>query len=292
MTRDPGSAAADRKKPWKRRAIARVGKILNVLLAAPFRVLGRDRQAIVVSTILEHLSFVYTKRLPGDARLRFFGPAYKPAWRGISVLTKQPEVPQWIDGFEPKSVYWDVGANVGAYVLYAALRPETSVVAFEPEASNFYVLSRNVALNDMSDRVTVYPLALAEKMRFDRLSSVHLTVGGSRHAFGDPSQSWWTGLKPIFRQGMVAFSIDELVFEHGFDFPNYLKIDVDGIEDLIIAGAKHAIGDQRLRSILVERQPHRADAMRGMHDSLIANGFEVTTDAGANVIYTRAAMPS
>jgi len=35
----------------------------------------------------------------------------------------QGELIEWIDGFRPNGVFWDIAANVGLYTLYAALRP-------------------------------------------------------------------------------------------------------------------------------------------------------------------------
>jgi hypothetical protein len=35
----------------------------------------------------------------------------------------QGELIEWIDGFRPNGVFWDIGANVGLCALYAALRP-------------------------------------------------------------------------------------------------------------------------------------------------------------------------
>ena len=53
------------------------------------------------------------------------------AGRAATMLTKQPATIEWIDRFQPGSVFWDIGANVGVYTLYAALRGDTRVVAFE-----------------------------------------------------------------------------------------------------------------------------------------------------------------
>ena len=37
------------------------------------------------------------------------------------LVGREPETIDWIDGFEVPCTFWDVGANVGAYTLYAAL---------------------------------------------------------------------------------------------------------------------------------------------------------------------------
>src|SRR5688572_16327185 len=44
-----------------------------------------------------------------------------PVSRAASLFDKQPATIAWIDAFPAGSVFWDIGANVGVYSLYAAL---------------------------------------------------------------------------------------------------------------------------------------------------------------------------
>ena len=276
-----------KKRPLKWRLIVALGVAINTLLWLLSRVLGKRRQAIVLSTILEQLQFVYEQPIQGNGTLRFYASAYKPAWRGFTLYAKQPEVPRWIDTFEDHSVFWDVGANVGVYSLYAAKCKAAQVVAFEPESANYFILTRNIALNCLGKAITPYSIALAERMQFDRLNLFHMAIGGSRHAFGDLTKSWSSGSDPIFSQGMVAFAIDDLVFTYGFPFPHHIKIDVDGIESEIISGAPRVLADMRLRSVLIEGQEHRPNETRRMQGMLESFGLHMIEDAGANQIYRR-----
>ena len=41
-------------------------------------------------------------------------------WRARTYLTKEPETINWIDGFKKNEVFFDVGANIGLYSIYAA----------------------------------------------------------------------------------------------------------------------------------------------------------------------------
>ena len=50
-------------------------------------------------------------------------------------------------------MFWDIGANIGVYTLYAGLRGDTRVVAFEPAGVNYFLLAANCELNRMNDRV-------------------------------------------------------------------------------------------------------------------------------------------
>ena len=52
--------------------------------------------------------------------------------RARSLLSKEPETITWLDRLEEDDVLWDVGACVGSYSIYAAVRRGVRVVAFEP----------------------------------------------------------------------------------------------------------------------------------------------------------------
>ena len=68
----------------------------------------------------------------------------------------------WLDKtLHDGDVFFDVGANVGIYSLYAALRnPKTKVYAFEPEYSNLHQLKQNILLNSLAETIFPYSLAL------------------------------------------------------------------------------------------------------------------------------------
>ena len=45
--------------------------------------------------------------------IKFYSIDELPLWRAHSLLTKEPETIEWIDGFEDNDVFWDIGANIG-----------------------------------------------------------------------------------------------------------------------------------------------------------------------------------
>jgi hypothetical protein len=54
-------------------------------------------------------------------------------YRARTLLEKEPETIAWIDTFADGDVQRDIGANVGVYSLYAALRGH-EVLSFEPSS--------------------------------------------------------------------------------------------------------------------------------------------------------------
>ena len=54
------------------------------------------------------------------------------------------------------------------------------------------------------------------------------------------------------KQGMIGFSVDDFISQFRPPFPNYMKLDVDGLEWRILQGAARTLRDPRLRSLIVE----------------------------------------
>jgi hypothetical protein len=75
---------------------------------------------------------------------------------------------------------------------------------------------------------------------------------------------------------MIGFSIDDLIEKFLPSFPNYIKIDVDGIEGKIINGAKKTISDDRLRSLLVELDATREGYCQNVIELIEGGGMKLT----------------
>ena len=98
--------------------------------------------------------------------VNFFIPNELINWRVETLFTKEPETLEWIDKFSntDEVVFWDIGANIGLYSIYAAKKHHrASIVAFEPSTSNLRVLSRNVSINNLDEQIIINQLPLAEK---------------------------------------------------------------------------------------------------------------------------------
>jgi FkbM family methyltransferase len=168
------------------------------------------------------------------------------------LLEKEPGTIAWINTFVPHSVFWDIGANIGVYTLYAAIVRDCSVLAFEPAAPNYYGLNRNLVLNKIDGRVRAYCVALDRVCRLDAMQMRDEIIGTALHTFGKPIDYKGEEFAPAWQQGAMAVSIDTLAFQFGAPFPSHIKIDVDGLEIAVIEGGQHTFADPRLESVLVE----------------------------------------
>jgi FkbM family methyltransferase len=172
-------------------------------------------------------------------------------WRAQTLFTKEPETTEWISKFLPTDIFFDVGANIGVYTLFAARRCR-QVFAFEPEASNYKVLNQNIRLNLLGDRVLAFPFAIAETMRLNSLRLHSTDPGAALHVFGRNIDFKSDRFEPVFEQGAVAITLDQLVFDLGLPVPTQIKIDVDGLEAEILQGAPRVLAHRELRGLLLE----------------------------------------
>jgi len=211
---------------------------------------GGKRSALIAARFAEDLVPIVTQTTRWG-KIDYFCAGEVPEMRARTMLTKEPGTIEWIDTFDTEDVFWDVGANVGVYSLYAALR-NIRCLSFEPSPGNFYLLSRNVEINRMDNRISALCVAFNDATRLDSFYMASTELGGALNSFAESVD--WRGqpFTASFKQAMIGFSIDEFVHKFSPPFPNHIKIDVDGIEGKIIRGAKLTLADTRLKSILVE----------------------------------------
>lgn len=173
------------------------------------------------------------------------------SWRVRTFFTKEPETLEWIDTFRAGDVLFDIGANIGLYTIYAATK-SIRVVAFEPESQNYALINQNICLNGVGGCVQCVAVAMSDRSGVDYIYVSRFRPGESMHNFGD-AQDWdHRTFEPSFQQGSLSFSLDRFLEFQPAPFPTHIKIDVDGIEAKIIDGASRTLGDERLKSLLVE----------------------------------------
>lgn len=182
--------------------------------------------------------------------LQFVVPNSLNRFRALTFSTKEPETLEWIDGLAKGSVLWDIGANVGLYSCYAAKARDCKVFAFEPSVFNLELLSRNIFNNNLSDKVVVLPIPLSDKLSISKLNMSNTDWGGALSTFGKEYGHDGKTLKKTFEYQLVGLSIDEVVKLLKIPAPDYIKMDVDGIEQLILAGAKATL--KKVKSISIE----------------------------------------
>ena len=143
---------------------------------------------------------------------------------------------------KPGMVFVDVGANDGYYTLFAARRvgPTGLVIAAEPSSRERAHLQRNLGRNGL-DNVTVVPAAigaasgLADLHLAHGVHAGHNTLGAFAHDDVVRASLERVAIEPL----------DSVVTRLGLTHVDFVKIDVEGAEARVIAGAMKVLGSMR-----------------------------------------------
>lgn len=209
------------------------------------------RRASVLARVRSGIMPVVTIRT-ARGQFRAYSPSRISDWLLRRFHRDEPDTLEWIDEIPENAVLWDIGANIGLFGIYAALRPDVRVLAFEPAAGSYAALNENVRLNGMDDRISAYPVALAGEAGLDVLNMGSTEAGSSFNGFGTERHQFGGTIRTSFRQGAVGFAIDDFVRLLSPPLPTHVKLDVDGIEADILRGGRETLGAPGVRSMIVE----------------------------------------
>ena len=146
----------------------------------------------------------------------------------------------------PGSEAWNVGANVGVYVLQLAnwLGPEGRVVAFEPNPAARRLLDRNVRLNRLQGRVEIVPAAVGADAGFTSFF-VAGADGMGRAGRPNPQLPNATSLE-------VPLTTLNIWARHRGRHPAAVVMDIEGWEIAALSGADDLL---RTATFVVELHP-------------------------------------
>ncbi len=149
----------------------------------------------------------------------------------------------WIRSFGPEDVFFDIGANTGALSLVAGVAHQgrVPVYAFEPAFDNFESLVRNIFANRLEHVVTPLQVALLDHSGLQPFYYKRRGAGSAMHAAGEALDYLRLPFEAAAVQPVMAFSLDDLTTVLGLPRPTRIKIDVDGFEHKVIAGATRVL---------------------------------------------------
>ena len=231
-----------------------MGKIKNKLKIIIAKALSwiakRSAGQFIHAILLQHAMHTKKTVSHNDVKLILTTPNTLNVYRADSFSSKEPETLDWIDSFDVGSTFWDVGANVGLYSCYAAAKRSCEVIAFEPSVFNLELLARNISNNSLAGKVAIMPLAISDKHDFNRLNLTTTQWGGALSSFGETYGQDGKELDIAFSFKTFGISLDMALDVFDLDAPKYLKIDVDGIEHLILKGGLAVLA--HVHEVLVE----------------------------------------
>jgi FkbM family methyltransferase len=142
-----------------------------------------------------------------------------------------PEMLAWRQILEPGDLFIDVGANIGAYTIWAG-ELGAEVIALEPARDTFGLLTENVELNG-------YPVKLIQ-------AAAGASPGVSRFTTG---RDCVNRLDPDGKVEIAIVTIDSVIERRTV---TGMKVDVEGFEIDVLRGCERALQEHRISLIQLE----------------------------------------
>lgn len=149
-------------------------------------------------------------------------------------LPESEELQIFFSMLPDNGVFVDIGANIGWYSILAALNG-AYVYAFEPIPETYQRLTRNIALNHVS-QIKTFPVGLGEKRGSETFYYNPNASGSSSRAdldyFGD-------GRTQVVNS--MIDTLDHIACEEQFERVDLIKCDIEGAELFAFRGAVETI---------------------------------------------------
>lgn len=143
-------------------------------------------------------------------------------------------------------VFVDVGANMGYFsLLWAGINPSGRVIGFEAAPRNITLFQKNVAINNLSDRITIIPKAAghyAGEIAFD---------------IGPAEQTGWGGISASSTSNSISVPVVRLDAELADLEIDVLKIDVEGADTWVLYGCEQLLKKKKIHRIFFEQNKKR-----------------------------------
>ena len=214
-----------------------------------------------------------------DKEIKFFVPNQLLNWRVDTFFTKEPETLEWIDNFEKKEnlIFWDIGANIGLYSIYNALKnPKSTTIAFEPSSSNLRVMTRNISINNLEKNIKVISMPLTNKKNtFQEMKEGQYIEGGAMNSFGEKFDFEGKKFQTTMKYNLLGTTMNYFIENSILEIPDYIKIDVDGIEHLILEGGDKFLTNQKVKSLSIEINENFKEQYETVLDLMEKNKFKI-----------------
>ncbi len=187
-------------------------------------------------------TFISAPGIPNKVAIRFLRDL---SWI-VTPTALEPEIRQAFDlvlTLTKPAVFWDIGANVGIYSwLVRQYSSVKNVVLFEPDPVNCSLIKKTLKRSNIQN-CELLNVAVA-----DRIGQSHFVVDSVSGATGSLKDTFAgdnpSSLHSHYAMGNKIITCDTVTIDHcttSRPLPDFLKIDVEGAEHLVISGAMEYI---------------------------------------------------
>ncbi len=219
-----------------------------------------------------------------EVNLDLYTPNAMCKMRADTFSSKEPEILSWIDKHGGDHSFWDIGSNIGLYSIYYGLTQSGRVVSFEPSVFNLKQLAKNISLNGLSEKIDLNPIPLSDSTGYAEFAVSSLEEGSAQNAFGVDYGFDGNDLNRQVNYSILGMSGDEII-KSGYieKVPKMIKLDVDGIEHLILEGMKEILLSENCYSVFVEVNDDFQEQSSQVEKILTQSGFELSEKTHAEM---------
>lgn len=190
--------------------------------------------------------------------------------RVSTFYSKEPCTITYLDSLPREDMLIDIGANIGVYSMYAIAEGMSRVISIEPSIFNSYELFLNRILNDKEQRCYPINAAVANSSQaIEMLALNGIMAGHSFNQVGGGTNAHI--MQPVM--GLPLAELDRLREGRA----THIKLDVDGIESVIVEAIKEVVDLLNVRSIQVEFDQNKV-ATRDSCETLFEMGFNISAE--------------
>ena len=173
-----------------------------------------------------------------------------------------------VDKYLPKNaIILDIGANIGNHTLYWANESKAKkIYSFEPIPHTFSILKKNIEINNLQDKVALFNIGLAdENGKAEIKSFCKQNLGGTRLKKLQSNTNLQIDIKMLDSINIEEKQID------------LIKIDVEGMDNEVLTGAKKTLKKHKPSLILIESFP---DSFEKSNEILTTLGYKMESSLG------------
>lgn len=219
---------------------------------------------------------IFSINIEKNLNLNFYTVNSITKFRAETFFDKEPDTINWIKEYNGNGDFLDIGANIGIYSNLFAKIKNGHVYAFESSFYNLSLLAENCQINNNENKITIFPFPLFNFNKIGKFKINNPVVGGALSSF-DVSYGYDGKKIENFKEYLVpGFSLDFLL-EHKIlkNTPALIKLDVDGVEDLILKGSNKILKDKKCKSVLVEVNESFESQYENIQKIMIDNDFKI-----------------
>lgn len=240
-------------------------------------VLEKTRRVLTSEGMLFAYAYWCFTRPFGITRLPVTGGGYLKGFKNFSEFwmagklmptpSEQALLSQYL---RQRGVALDIGANMGVFsLMMGKMAPRVTIHAFEPVPDTFQRLETNIRKNSLKN-VHCHRFALSDTEGKATMAIHPESAGRNRLELSRPR----TDKQSV---NVRSTTIDKFCQNMGIEELCFVKIDVEGAEPRVLAGATDMLAKRKIKCLLVEVCPRHLDEvgtnLETLNNIIISHGY-------------------